>query len=303
MSSGRAWAGFWLLTLIWGSSFLFIRIGVEELSTFQLVFIRTGIAAAGLNLVVVARGQRLPTDAKGIRDVVFLGFANTVLPFALITWGERSIESGLAALLQATTALFTLVLAHFMFHDERMTVQKVAGLLFGFGGVAVLASRSLVGPVAAPGRDHLLGQLAIVVASFCYAVGGTYSRRAIQRRLTPIVVASGTMTVTAVVTGALAYLAPLAGGAAPTPITMLSTRTLAAVITLGLLNTFLAYLIFYSIIETLGASRASLVTYAIPAVGLGLGSLFLDEPFDARLFVGAVMIIGSIGVVNLRQRA
>lgn len=302
VSTGRAWAGFWLLTFIWGSSFLFIRIGVEELSTFQLVFIRTAIAAVGLNIVVALRGQRLPTDASGVRDVVFLGLVNTVAPFALITWGERSIESGLAALLQATAALFTLVLAHFMFADERITPRKVLGLLFGFGGVLVLASRSLEGQVAAPGRDHLVGQLAIVLASLCYAVGGTYSRRAIQRRLTPLVVAAGTMTVTAVITGVLTYLAPLAGGAAPTPLGTVTASALASVLTLGVLNTFVAYLIFYSIIETLGAARASMVTYAIPAVGLGLGTVFLDEPFDTRLLIGAVMIVGSIGIVNLPRR-
>ena len=302
VSPGRAWLGFWLLTLIWGSSFLFIRIGVEELSTFQLVFIRTAIAAVGLNLVLVFRGQRLPTDHAGIRDVIFLGVVNTVLPFALITWGEKSIESGLAALLQATSALFTLVVAHFTFADERITPRKVLGLLFGFAGVVVLASRSLGDDGPSAGAGRLLGQVAIVGASFCYAVGGTYSRRAMQQYLSPFVVAAGTMTVTAVLTGLLMYLVPFAGGAPPTALTALRPSVLAAVITLGLLNTFVAYLIFYSVIETLGAARASMVTYAIPAVGLALGTAFLDEPFDQRLMAGAVMIVGSIGIVNLPRR-
>src|SRR5829696_2176006 len=141
LSPGRAWAGFWALTFIWGSSFLFIRIGVDEVSTFQLVFLRTAIAALGLSLVAAAQGHRPPTDPAGIRDLVFLGIVNTVIPFSLITWGEKSIESGLAALLQATSALFTLVIAHVMFHDERITPRKVAGLLVGFAGVVVLASR------------------------------------------------------------------------------------------------------------------------------------------------------------------
>src|SRR3954464_2150570 len=109
----RAWIGFWVLAVIWGSSFLFIRIAVEQLSTFQLVFIRTGIAAVGLNIVVYLRGKRLPTDRAGVRDVVILGVVNTVIPFALITWGEKSIESGLAARLQATPAFFTLIIRHF----------------------------------------------------------------------------------------------------------------------------------------------------------------------------------------------
>lgn len=300
MTAGRAWAGFWALAVIWGSSFLFIRIGVAELSTFQLVFIRTAIAALGLNAVAFLQGRRWPRDAAGLGDIVFLGVVNTVIPFTLITWGERSVESGLAAVLQGTAALFTLVLAHFAFHDERITPQKVAGLLVGFAGVVVLGTRTPAGGGSTDAGHHLLGQLAIVAAAFCYAVGGVYSRKAIQQRLSPIVVAAGTMTVTAVITGILAYLAPLAGGAAPAALLSLAPRVAFAAVTLGVLNTFLAYLIFYSIIATLGASRASMVTYAIPAVGLALGTVFLAEPFDLQLLGGAVMIVGSIGVVNLR---
>src|SRR6476660_2893452 len=163
MTTKQAWGGFWLLAVIWGSSFLFIRIGVEQLSTFQLVFIRTGIAALGLTIVAYLRGKRLPTDWAGVRDLLVLGVVNTVFPFALITWGEKSIESGLAAVLQATAALFSMVVAHFMFIDERMTPRTLAGLAFGFTGVVVLASRSAEGEtIATDARLHLLGQLAIV---------------------------------------------------------------------------------------------------------------------------------------------
>jgi drug/metabolite transporter (DMT)-like permease len=296
----RAWIGFWILALIWGSSFLFIRIGVEQISTFQLVFIRTGIAGIGLNLVVYLRGRRLPTDWPGMRDVLVLGVVNTVIPFALITWAEAHIDSGLAAVLQGTAALFTMALAHWTFADERMTPQRLVGLLFGFLGVVVLASRSTGGgAIPAETRLHLLGQLAIVAASFCYAVGGIYSRKAVQHRLEPIVAAAGAMTVTAIISGGVAYGAPLLGGASPAALDQLGPRVLGAVLTLGLLNTFVAYLIFYSIIKELGAGRASMVTYVIPAVGLALGALFLGEPVDARLVVGAVMIVGGIGIVNI----
>lgn len=303
MTLQRAWVGFWALAVIWGSSFLFIRIGVEQLSTFQLVFMRTGIAAIGLNGVAYLRGKRLPTDWAGIRDLLILGVVNTVVPFALITWGEKSIESGLAAVLQATAALFTMVVAHFVFVDERITRRKLIGLLCGFLGVLVLASRSIEGEAIASGaRLHLLGQLAIVAASLCYAVGGTYSRKAIQRRLDPIVAAAGAMTVTAVISGVAAYAAPLAGGAAPVVLDQLTPRVLVAILALGLLNTFVAYLIFYSIIQTLGAARASMVTYVIPAVGLTLGALFLNESVDMRLLTGTVMIVGSIGICSAARR-
>ena len=202
MTPKQAWISFWILALIWGSSYLFIRIGVEQLPPFQLVFIRTAIAAVGLNLVVYGRGKRLPTDRRGWGDLLFLGIVNTVFPFALITWGETRIESGLASVLQGTAALFSLVIAHFLFADERITWRKVIGLLIGFFGVVVLASRSTgQADTETHATLHLLGQLAIVASSLCYAIGGAYSRKAMQNRLEPIVVAAGSMTVAALTTG------------------------------------------------------------------------------------------------------
>lgn len=301
MTTKQAWVGFWLLALIWGSSYLFIRIGVEQMTPLQLVFMRTGIAALGLNLVIYVQGKRLPTDGRSVRDLLFLGIVNTVFPFALITWGEQYIESGLASVLQGTTALFSLVIAHFAFVDERITWRKVIGLLIGFLGVVVLASRS--GGVEVTSGNallHLLGQLAIVGSSLCYAGGGAYSRKAMQNRLEPLVVSAGAMTVAAVITGTIAYLAPLWGGAAPVPWADLTPRVLGAVLVLGVANTFVAYLLFYPLIAVLGASRTAMITYVLPVVGLLLGALFLGEPVDSRLLAGAILIIGSISIVNLK---
>lgn len=304
MTTKQAWGGFWLLALIWGSSFLFIRIGVEQLPPFQLVFIRTGIAAAGLTIVVYLRGKRLPTDWRSIGDLLFLGSVNTVLPFALITWGETRIESGLASVLQGTAALFTLVIAHFTFADERITPRKLAGLLIGFLGVVVLASRSTAGEIVQSGATmHLLGQVAVILASLCYALGGTYGRKAMQHRLDPVVVAAGSMTVAAIVSGLIAYGAPALGGAPPISLGQLTPTVLGAVLALGLVNTFGAYLIFYPLVSVLGASRTSMVTYVIPVVGLGLGAIFLGELVDVRLVIGAMMIVGGIGIVNLNLRS
>lgn len=304
MTTKQAWLGFWILALIWGSSYLFIRIGVEQMTPFQLVFMRTGIAALGLNLVIFAQGRRLPTDGRSVRDLLFLGIVNTVFPFALITWGEQYIESGLASVLQGTTALFSLVIAHFAFVDERITWRKVIGLLLGFLGVVVLASRSRgAAVITQSGLLHLLGQLAIVGSSLCYALGGAYSRQAMQHRLEPLVVSAGAMTVAAVITGVIAYMAPLWGGAAPVPWAELTPRVLSAVFVLGVANTFVAYLLFYPLIAALGAARTAMITYVLPVVGLLLGALFLAEPVDSRLLVGAILILGSIGIVNLKPAA
>jgi drug/metabolite transporter (DMT)-like permease len=300
MTRKQAWLGFWVLALIWGSSYLFIRIGVEQLPPFQLVFIRTAIAAVGLTIVAYARGKRFPTDRQGVRDLLFLGIVNTVFPFALITWGEIHIESGLASVLQGTAALFTLVLAHFALADERITLKKLVGLIIGFVGVIVLANRS--GGEVVGGEEpiwHLLGQAAILGSSLCYATGGVYSRRVMKNRLEPIVVAAGAMSVAAIITGVIAYWVPALAGAVPVALTELKPAVLGAILTLGFFNTFGAYLIYYSILAALGAARTSMVTYVLPVVGLLLGALFLDEQLDSRLIIGAILIIGSIAIVNL----
>jgi drug/metabolite transporter (DMT)-like permease len=297
VSKKQAWIGFWVLAVVWGSSFLFIRIAVEQLPPFQVVFIRTGIAAIGLIIAVYARGQRMPTTWDGIRPLVILGIGNTVIPFALITWGETSIDSGLAAVLQATAALFTLVIAHFTFQDERITAKKIGGLAVGFLGVVILASRSWEDGQFIAGS--LLGQIAIVVASFFYGFGGVYSRKVVSGRLEPFVVAAGTMTVASIISGVIMLLSPVFGGQAPVAPADMHTNVLVTVITLGLLNTCFAYMIFYTIIRVLGAARTSMVTYVVPAIGLILGAIFLNEVIDLRLLLGAALIMGGIGIVNL----
>ena len=294
----RKWAAFWTLALIWGSSFLFIRIGVEELSPFQVVFIRTAIAAVGLNLVLLAQGKHLPLNRRTLKGLIILAIGNTTIPFALITWGEQYITSGLAAMLQSTAALFTLVIAHFSFTDERITPQKVVGLLLGFFGVVVLGSKSVVNGQV----DVLLlgGALAVVVASLFYAIFGVYSRKLLQSGVEPMIVSTGAMTFAAISSGILMVIAPLLGGQPATPLNTVSSDVLIAVGLLGFLNTFIAYIFFYWIIRELGAARTSMVTYVVPAIGLALGAIVLDEEIDWRLLVGAAMIFAGIAIVNLK---
>ena len=294
----RKWAGFWALGLIWGSSFLLIRVGVAELSPIQVVFIRTGIAALGLNALLFLRGKHLPFNFRALLPLIIIGIGNTTIPFSLITWGETNITSGLAAMLQSTASLFTLVLAHFFFVDERITLQKIAGLSVGFLGVIVLASRSMTGV----GIDvpQLLGSLAIVLASLFYANFTIYSRKQIQNRYEPIMVSTGAMTFAAISSGILMVIAPLLGGQAATPLDTVTTNVLGAVLLLGFTNTFIAYIIYYWIVRELGAARASMVTYVVPGVGLTLGAIVLHEVIDWRIIVGALLIFCGIAIVNLR---
>lgn len=294
----RKWAGFWVLGLIWGSSFLFIRIGVEQLSPFQVVFIRTGIAAVGLNLLLLAQGKHLPLNRRLLLPLLIIGIGNTTIPFALITAGEKTITSGLAAMLQSAASLFTAILAHYAFHDERMTTQKVAGLTIGFIGVIVLGSHSIVdGQIDLP---MLVGALGIVLASLFYAVFTIYSRKQIQNRFEPLIVSTGAMTFAALSSGLGMVIAPLLGGQAATPLNTVSQDVLIAVGLLGLINTCFAYIIYYWIIRELGAARSSMVTYITPGIGLALGAIVLHEPVDWRLLAGAALIFSGIAIVNLR---
>lgn len=296
----KKWLGFWALGIIWGSSFLLIRIGVGELNPFELVFIRTGIAAVGLNLVLLARGKHLPLDGKVLGPLALIGLGNTAIPFALITWGETSVDSGLASVLQATASLFTLAIAHFYFADERITPQRIGGLMAGFVGVVILASRSWVDGQLVTGT--LLGQLAIVLACVFYAAFTVYSRKVINNKIEPLMVSSGAMTFAALASGAAMLISPSLGGRPLISPAEMSPDVLGAVVLLGVLNTFIAYLIFYSLVPALGAARTSMVTYVTPPVGLFLGVLFLNEPMDARLLLGAAMIFVGIAIVNLKLR-
>lgn len=295
----RKWAGFWALGLIWGSSFLFIRIGVEQLSPFQVVFIRTGIAAVGLNLLLLAQGKHLPLNRRMLTPLLIIGIGNTTIPFALITAGEKSITSGLASMLQSAASLFTAIAAHIVFADERLTGQKIAGLAIGFIGVIVLGSHSVIdGQIDVPA---LTGALAIVLASLFYAVFTIYSRQQINNRFEPLVVSAGAMTFAAITSGIGMVIAPLLGGQAATPLNTVSSDVLIAVILLGVVNTFIAYIIYYWIIRELGAARSSMVTYITPGVGLALGAIVLNEAVDWRLLVGAALIFSGIAIVNLRM--
>jgi len=284
---------------------MLIRISVQEINPFQLVFIRVGIASVGLLLLVRLRGIRLPTEFNILLPLIVIGIGNNAIPFLLISWGETIIESSVASILQSTASLFTLFIAHFVFDDERMSWQRVGGMFAGFIGVIVLFSSNIEG-----GRvllTGLLGQLAIVAASLFYATFTTYSRTVLntqhkQGHVPPIVVAAISMTSAAVVMGVATFAAPLLGGPAPVWFSDVSRGAATAAITLGVFNTLLAYTLFYFIVSSLGAARATMVTYIVPVVGLILGVVFLGEPLGWNLIIGAAFILGGIGIVNLPRR-
>jgi drug/metabolite transporter (DMT)-like permease len=289
----KNWAMFWGLGLIWGSSFLLIKVGVEELGPLPLVSVRIGLAAVLMALFLAVTRRRWPQTRRERLALLYVGVMNTAVPFTLITWGEQDIDSGLATVLNATVPLFTLVIAHFALADERISPQKVIGLLTGFVGVAILASRS----TASSSPNTLSGQLAVLVASASYATSAVVIRRYL-RRVDPFVIAGGSLMIggTVVVTITLLTVHPLPDVGA------LSLKAIAAVLTLAVTNTVVAYFLFYHLIDAWNATRTTLVTYVMPPVGVTLGAIFLDETVDWKIVTGAALILGAIIVVNWRKR-
>jgi drug/metabolite transporter (DMT)-like permease len=294
-----AWALFWLIALIWGSSFMLIRIGVEAVPIGQLVFIRTLIAAVGLTAVMLLRGKRFPRSRRAMFHLAVIGIVNGTLPYAFIAWGEQSISSSLASVIQATVPMFSLVIAHFTLTDEKMSPARLLGLLLGFLGVVVLVSRPDTGQTHS---TTLIGGFLIVLASLCYASGTIYARRSLMGEYDPIVISAGSFIASASSALILMLIEPALGGAAPVDLLALPPAILWSVLALGFFNTFIAYMFFYYVVQQLGAFRTSVVTYFVPVVAIFLGWLVLDETIDVRFLFGAALIFAGLAVINVRVR-
>jgi drug/metabolite transporter (DMT)-like permease len=283
----KQWAQFWALAVIWGSSFLLIKVGVEEVDAFSLVSVRLGVAAIIFFIYMVATGRKFPSERKDQLTLVFVGLFNTAIPFVLISWGETQIDSGLATVLNSTVPLSTLIIAHFVLADEKLNKAKVAGLVVGFLGVFVLTSRSL-----GDSSNSLLGQGAVLLGSASYAVAINVLRLRL-RHLDQFSVAGWTVVIgaVAIVAATLLTVNPL-----PNPADV-STKAILAMLTLAIINTVVAYFLSFSLLKSWGV-RASLVTYAMPPIGVTLGYLLLDEVIDWRLIVGAALILFGIVVAK-----
>jgi drug/metabolite transporter (DMT)-like permease len=289
----KQWSAFALLGLIWGSSFLWIKIAVQEAGPFTVVAFRLLFGLIGLSVVMVLQKQSLPRQPRILLAYLFMGVFNTALPFTLITWGEIHIDSSLASILNGTVPLFTIVIAHFLLYDEKITLPRLAGLLVGFLGIFVLVSRDFD-----PGRlsGSLWGQAAVIAASISYATAITFSRRHLRNQ--PPVVQS--FMVLLIADALMWMVTPFVERPMVLPATAMGWL---AIVWLGLLGSCTAYLLFFYLINSWGPTRASLVTYVFPVVGLVLGILFLREPVDWRLLAGSALIVGGIAVVNMKARA
>jgi len=280
------------LGLIWGSSFLWIKVAIQEVDAFTLVGWRLLFGTLGMVAVIAIRRPPFPRGKSIWLALVVLGIINTALPFVLISWGEKSIDSAVASVLNSTVPLFTLVLAHLFLHDEPITARKAIGLLIGFGGVLALMARDLE---AGNLRAGILGQAAVLLAAVSYASASVFARRT-MREISPLVQAFVPMAFADAIVWTAATQVGDPGRLPAIPITWV------ALLWLGLLGSCVAYLLYYNLLHAVGATRAVMVTYMFPVVGVALGVLFLDELADWHLLVGAALVVVSIAVVNWRPK-
>lgn len=303
------WLAFIGLSAIWGSSFYFIKVGLEHgLGPLTLVTWRVWIAVATLLIVFRLTGGRLPSDRRVRVRLAVLAVINIVIPFGLITWGELWIPSAVASILNGLAPLFTIVLAGLVLHDEPITVNRLVGLVVGFGGAFLLLSRNLDAGAAADGTMLLVGELAVALAAVSYAAAGVFIRRKLSgpavpdeeggtRPLRPVEIGLGQTAIAAATLLPIVFVteaAPRGAFFPPDPDAWI------AVLWLGVLGSAMAYLLFFRIIASWGATRTSLVTYLLPVVGILLGVIVLGEQIDLRILVGTVLIVGGIALVNSR---
>ena len=281
----------WLLLLalsgLWGSSFFFYKVLGHALPPLTIVLGRVGLAALVLNVVLLARGTPLGW-AMPWSSFVLLGVLNSAVPFTLFAWGETRISSGMAAMLNAATPVFSILLAHAL-GRERLTWGRTAGVVLCLGGVAVL-----IGPTALAGAAAgLAGEAACLVAALSYAVAGQFARR--LSRLPALQVATGQLTASALVMLPLAAIADRFW-LLPAP----ALGTWAALAGIALLGTALAYILFFRIMATAGATNAMLVTFLLPISALLLGRIFLGELIPVRAYAGMALIGAGLAAIDGR---
>lgn len=289
----RGWllpAAFLLLGAIWGSSFAWIKIAVEEIPPATLVAWRMTLGAIGMVALLIAWRVPMPRRPRELLPLAIIGAINAAIPIFLISWGEQFVDSGTAAVLNSLVPIFSLVLAGLVIRTEPVTLLRVIGLVLGFVGAALLAGRELELRTDSSG---LIGALAVVVAAVSYAGGASFAKYRI-RHTHRYVVAGGTLVFASIYMWLLAL--PADGGL----IVPQLLPTIVAVLWLGILGSFVAYLLFFFLIEHLGATMASMVTYMFPVIGVGIGVLLLGERLDPLLAIGTALVLLGIIVVTLR---
>ena len=289
--TGRTWALLLALSLLWGCSFPFVKVAVVGVPPMTLVFARVTIAALVLAPIAVLARQAFPRGAPVWRAFFAMAFLNNVLPWSLSFWAQQFVPSSLAAILNASTPLCSVVVGHFFLADERLKANRLAGVAIGFVGVAVL-----IGPAAlAGGGSRALAEMALLAAAVSYAFSGVVGRRFAGFGVTALQSALGQMTAASLMIAPLALVVERPwNGPMPT------AGQLEATLGLAILSTAAAYLLFFRILARAGATNVMLVTLLVPPTAILVGSVFLGERVEPRALAGLAFIAAGLGLIDGR---
>jgi drug/metabolite transporter (DMT)-like permease len=291
----REWLMLITLSLLWGGSFFFVGVAVAELPPLTIVTLRVGLAAITLWIIVLFMGLSLPKSPNVWVAFLIMGLLNNVIPFSLIVWGQTHIASGLASVLNATTPLFGVIVVGLLLVDERATAMKLVGVAVGFLGVVMMIGIPSLDSVK---QGTILAQIAILGAALSYAFASVFGRRFKAMGLKPIIIAAGQ------VTGSTALLAPVAFYV-DGPLALLgpgspSIMVWASILTLAVFSTALAYILYFKILASSGATNILLVTLLVPVSAIFLGLLFLNETLQWVNLAGMALIAIGLSAIDGR---
>lgn len=285
------WAMLVALSAVWGGSFFFNGVAVRELPVFTIVVARVALAALILLAILTLQGERLPRDRRVWTAFLGMGLINNVIPFSLIVWGQQHIASAVASILNASTPLFTVVLAHVLTSDEKMTGGKLAGVVVGFIGVAVMIGFDALEALG----SNVAAQLACLGGAVSYAFAGIFGRRFRAMGVTPMTTATGQVVASSVMLLPIMLVLDR-----PWTLDMPGMGTIGALIGIAALSTALGYVLYFRLLSTAGATNISLVTFLIPVSAIILGLLFLGEGLLPKHIAGMALI--GIGLAAIDGR-
>lgn len=285
------WTMLVLLSMLWGGSYYFVEIALLEWSPLLIVGVRVFVASIVIWGIVLAAGLPIPRSLSAWMAFFWMGLLNNVFPFLLIVWGQKEIESGLAGILTAAAPIFSVIVAGVWLKDEPVTRPKLLGAVLGLIGVAVL-----IGPNALAGLDvNLLAQVAVLGAALSYAFAGVYARRFTRMNVDPIVAAAGQLLMSSFIMILLVFTFD-----SPAELIESSAKVWTAVIVMAIFSTALAYILYFRLLATAGATNAILVTLLIPVTAILLGAVFLDERLQWLHFLGMAVIALGLSVIDGR---
>ncbi len=285
--SAADWGRLLLLGAIWGGSFFFARIAVAEMPPLVLVFWRVAIAAAALQVYLTVAGPSFRLAIPHWRAITLLSILNNVIPFSLIFLGQTQLGAGLASVLNATTPFWTLMIANVMTRDEKLSWNKVLGIVLGIAGTAIMIGPDLFSDLGAP----VWAKFALVGASLSYAFALMVAKR--LKNLPPPVVATGQLTASTLVMLPIAMI-----GFGPAAMASASAPVWLAVAGLALLSTAFAYLLYFRLVADAGATNASLVTLIVPVSAILLGTVFLGEHLQSIEVLGMAVIAAGLVTID-----